>query len=65
MKLTDKERVLIVTVLALAFACTIAGCSYFNRYMGVEDDHFLEELVEEIIEYQTGVDIDLTPVSPE
>lgn len=32
-----------------------------NRYMGVEDDNPIEELIEDIIEVETGLDIDLTP----
>jgi len=33
--------------------------------MGYEDDHYLEEVAEEILESKTGVSVDFTPSSPE
>lgn len=41
------------------------GCSSINRRMGLKDDNFVEEVVEKVIESELGVDVDLTPFSPE
>lgn len=38
---------------------------HFNDKADLEDDHLVEELTEYIIEHQTGIDVDLTPRSPE
>lgn len=44
----------------------VTGCvSYFNDAAGLEDDNMIEESVEFAIEGYTGMDIDLTPGSPE
>lgn len=43
----------------------LSSCGYVNDYLGLEDDNWGEEIVEEIIDSQIGVDIDLTPGSPE
>lgn len=40
----------------------ISSCAIVENY---EDDNFLEEVLEEVIEAKTGLDIDLTPYSPE
>lgn len=49
--------IMVVALCALVFG----GCSYFNQKFGLEDDHPLEEAVEDIIEHKTGIEIDLTP----
>lgn len=46
-------------------ACLVGGCSYVNKKIGLSDDNFLEETFEELIEGETGVDIDLSPGSKE
>lgn len=44
----------------------VTGCvSYLNERAGLEDDNMIEESVEFAIEGYTGMDIDLTPGSPE
>lgn len=35
------------------------------KYLGLEEDSPLEEAIEEVIQATTGVDVDLTPNSPE
>ena len=40
----------------------ISSCTIVKNY---EDDNFLEEALEEVIEAKTGLEIDLTPYSPE
>ncbi len=43
----------------------LCSCSAINAKMGLADDHFAEELAEEAIEMKTGIDVDLTPGTPE
>lgn len=43
----------------------LCSCSAINAKMGLQDENFGEELIEEAIELKTGLDIDLTPGSPE
>ncbi len=43
----------------------ISSCSTINGYLGLSDDNFGEELIEEAIQMKTGLDIDLSPSSPE
>lgn len=43
----------------------LTGCSDINKDVGLRDDNFAEEVVEDIIREGTGVDLDLTPVTPE
>lgn len=57
-------------IMRLAIAMLIAGglvggCSYINKKLGLEDDHFLEEMAEHHIEQETGFEIDLSHESPE
>jgi len=60
------ERLLMKSIIAFIFiGCAVAGCSYFNKKIGQEDDWFGEEFVERIIENETGIDIDLSPSSKE
>lgn len=46
-------------VLALTL---FSGCAFFSEY---EDDNAYEEALESIIDYKTGIQIDLTPNTPE
>ena len=46
-------------------ASFVLSCSALNNMFKIKDDHVLEELSEAIIEKELGVDIDLTPESPE
>lgn len=48
-----------------ALLCLLTGCSKVNAWMGLDDDHFAEEILESAIEDHTGFDIDLTPCSSE
>jgi hypothetical protein len=43
----------------------LSGCSGVNRKLGIQDDNLAEEIVEEAIQAKTGLDIDLTPATPE
>jgi len=46
----------------LALLGITVSCNLLKSY---PHDNFIEEFIEEIIEYKTGFDIDLTPFSPE
>lgn len=47
-------------------ALSLSSCSYINKQLGLKDDNTGEELIEKVIETQTGIkDIDLTPSTPE
>lgn len=50
-----------VALLALASG----GCSYLNQKAGLDPDNFVEESVEALIHEHSGLDLDLTPLSPE
>lgn len=58
---------LVMRMLLIMFTVAIlqGGCSYINYKAGLSDDWAGEEILEEIIEAKTGVDIDLTPGSRE
>lgn len=55
----------LILCLLVSFAAFCCGCSYINKKLGLSDDNLGEEIVEEVIEMKTGLDIDLTPSSPE
>ena len=42
----------------------ISGCTFLKSY-DYPDDNLVEEIVEEVIEDRTGIDVDLSPLSPE
>lgn len=42
----------------------VGGCMYFNYELGIEDDHPIEQLIEDIVEFHLELpkdSIDLTP----
>jgi hypothetical protein len=51
-------------VVALTFICC-NPVEAFNDKVGLEDDNIAEELIEFGIKEKTGIDLDLTPRSPE
>ena len=59
-----KRRLLYAGCL-FAMLCGALGCSLFNRKLGMDDDNFVEESAEALIEEHLGVDVDLSPGSPE
>lgn len=61
MKLYDGGFLLILAVLAGVAVLTVGA----NKIFKLDEDHPIEELVEDVIEDQTGLDIDLSPSSPE
>lgn len=63
MGILKKNKVLIMRALAIVIliALCCGGCSYMNKRVGLKDDNWMEEQVEEYLKRQTGIDIDLTP----
>lgn len=59
-----KQLVKFISILSIIFVCCVS-CQYCNRYFDLQDDWAGEEVVEQLIENQTGIDVDLTPASPE
>ena len=43
----------------------VTGCHVVNSKLGLEDDNFLEELVESCLETQIGIPMDMIPETPE
>lgn len=51
-----------VVIAATAF---IVGAGYTYFYPGAQDDNPIEEAAEQVIKKETGLNIDITPLSPE
>jgi hypothetical protein len=54
-----KENIIKVIVVILAIILGISSAYFLG------DDNFVEEIAEEVIQEETGINIDLTPNSPE
>lgn len=50
---------------ALIPAALLASSIIYKKWPKVKPDNYVEELIEQVIDDQTGIDIDLTPGSPE
>jgi len=61
----NKEMIMKFTIAVIALALTCLSCSAINQYLHMKDDNMAEEFIEDVIESQTGLDIDLTPGSKE
>jgi hypothetical protein len=46
-------------------AVAIVGGLLYNKFAKAKPDNIIEEAAEEVIRYETGADIDLTPDTPE
>jgi hypothetical protein len=51
-----------IIIFLIILGVTLPGCSMIKKY---PQDNFVEEIIEEAIEQKTGLDIDLSPYSPE
>jgi hypothetical protein len=60
-----KDYIMKVGICFIVLLSVLGGCSYLNSKIGLEDDNFFEESLEEVIETKTGIDIDLSPSSKE
>lgn len=56
---------LLLMVLFATLCMWLTSCSSINKMFGLKDDNVAEELIEQAIESKTGLNIDLTPSSPE
>ncbi len=54
-----------LTCLGVVTIALAGGCTYFNKKLGWADDNPVEEILEEVVERQTGFKIDFTPKTPE
>lgn len=55
-----------LTIVAVALIVFFPfACSRINEKLNIGDDNIVEELIEDVIEAKTGIDIDLTPNSEE
>lgn len=61
MKLYDCSILILLGVLSALALASVAATKAFD----LEEDGVAEEFIEDIIEGQTGIDLDLTPSSPE
>ena len=52
-------------VASIVSGALVGGCSYINKNIGLQDDNIFEECIEEKIDEYTGIDIDLSPYTPE
>ena len=60
-----KKWAIRVAAVFIALMMVTGGCTMINKILEIDDDNPVEELAEEIIKAQTGIDIDLTPESEE
>ena len=51
--------------LTLLMIVNLQSCNQINTRFGLADDNIIEEIVEAIIHQETGIDVDLTPSTPE
>lgn len=49
----------------LASIGALTACSGMNESVGLVDDNLIEEIAEEAVRLETGLDVDFTPNSPE
>ena len=47
--------------LSLLLCLFLVSCEPVNRYFGLKDDNVVESFMEDVVEYETGTQIDLTP----
>lgn len=54
-----------VSIALLVSYFAFYGCSYMNKTTNLEDDHFMEEIAEDILRHHTGIDLDFSPDTAE
>lgn len=67
-EIPGKIRYLLFFILGIIIALlfTLTACTKLtNALKDYKDDNIVEEIGEQVIEHFTGVDIDITPSSPE
>lgn len=61
-RLTMNQKIVVIIGIVIAALAVVACSKIYNNYT---PDNPVEELVEDIIEAKTGLDLDLSPSSPE
>ena len=49
--------------LILTSLITLFGCNFLYKWQVEQPDNFVEEAVEEVIESNSGINLDLTPIT--
>ena len=57
-------RFLLYTILCAVTALNVS-CSSFNRSADLDDDNWVEEIIEEMLKNKTGFEMDFTPGTEE
>ena len=55
----------LITSVIVIIVVFMTACSPINKYFGLADDNFVEELAEAAVYIETGLNLDFTPNSPE
>ena len=53
------------SIIIFLLFCAFGWMAYINYLVGLEDDNPIEEFIEDVVEMQTGMKVDLTPISIE
>lgn len=43
----------------------VCSCGTVNKFFGLKSDNAIEEISEQVVEQNTGMDLDFTPETPE
>lgn len=65
MMVAMKVKTVLVGCLLCVCVAGCVSCTWLNKKLGLRDDNIIEEAVEEAIKEETGLDVDMTPDSPE
>jgi hypothetical protein len=60
-----KDFVLRLIIIAAVVCLIQGGCSHLNKKAGLKDDNPIEEFIESVLGYHTGIEVDLSPDSDE
>lgn len=52
-------------IFLILISLSFLSCSSINKKLGLQNDNDFEEVLEEIIDAKTGLNVDLTPLDPE
>ena len=52
-------------MLMIGAVLLLPSCTMLNQKLRLQDDNLGEEVIEDVIEGRIGVDVDLTPSTPE
>ncbi len=62
---TPRDLMIKIIALLALLASVVGGCAQINRWAGIDDDNQIEERLEDLIEEHSGLEVDLSPESPE